>query len=104
MMLSPTQTTIAALVLAAPIVGFGVAPFVFPEVSPETPFCENVEMAPGQLNNRPVLIVRLCGEQYVVVAPIVPAPAPESGTPPEEPQFVPASPPIIIVPEEEERP
>lgn len=83
---TPTTLTLAALALALPILGFGVAPRVFPAVTPETPFCDRIEMAPGEQGGRPVIVARLCGEQYVLVVPTVRVPSSDANIM-EEPQF-----------------
>lgn len=87
--MTPSQTTIGALALALPILGFGVAPVILapPSVEPSTPFCDRPEGAAGELNGDPAVVWRLCDSPFLLVVPATPVRAPEAATDMEEPQF-----------------
>jgi hypothetical protein len=74
--MTPSQSTLAAIAIALPVLGFGVAPKIFATEPPPTEMCEPKAPEMGALNGEPAIIYRVCNSPFLLVTPGGQAPPP----------------------------
>jgi len=94
--MTPTQSTLGALFIALPILGFGVAPKIFTGLVPAPQVCDQITAGRGELNGEPAMVFHLCDSPFVLVGPMGAPVAPPALVLTDEPPDFLGSPPALV--------